>query len=111
MTRKRLIIAAVLLIAAVVVLNVLGYWNWTAFAAIATFLAVVVALLKEDITGLWRRPKLKATLRPEAPDCHKTEFVTRLPSDIRRKPCYYLRLWVKNHGKRRLRRQHPQWHV
>jgi hypothetical protein len=69
---------------------------------IATFLAVVVALLKEEIVRLWRRPKLTATIRLEAPDCHKTELTWTNPNSgqvLGRGWCYYFRLWVENKGK------------
>jgi hypothetical protein len=71
-------------------------------AAVATFLAVVVALLKEEIIRLWRRPKLTASIRLEAPDCHKTELAWINPNSgqvVARGWCYYFRLWVENKGK------------
>ena len=58
-------------------------------AAVATFLAVVVALLKEDIQAL------------APPDCHKTEFAVFNPQTgavIDRWPCYYFRIWIENVG-------------
>ena len=32
-------------------------------SAVATLLAVLIALFKEEINRLWRRPKLRATIR------------------------------------------------
>ena len=70
-------------------------------AVIATLLAVVVALLKEELQALWRRPKLAGRIRLSAPDCHKTEltFTNRKTGEIvDHCPCYYFRIWVENIG-------------
>ncbi len=72
--------------------------------AIATFLAVIVALFKEDIVRLWRAPKLTAKIRLEAPDCHKTEMVIydkNTGKTLDKLNCYYFRLWVENIGRER----------
>lgn len=72
--------------------------------AIAAFLAVIVALFKEEIVRLWRRPRLTATVRLAAPDCHKTELAWRNPNSgqiLARGECYYFRVWVENKGKQR----------
>ena len=72
---------------------------WT--AAIATFLAVIVALLKEELVALWRRPNLAARAQLSAPDCHKTEITftnQQTGTIVDRWPCYYLRIWVENTG-------------
>src|SRR5882724_3337170 len=46
----------------------------TAWASsITAVLALIVALFKEDFQALWRRPKLVASAKLCAPDCHKTE--------------------------------------
>ena len=68
--------------------------------AIATFIAVIVALLKEEIIRLWRKPDLVARVKLCAPDCHKTRVtflnhITRQPDVV---DCYYFRLWVENKG-------------
>lgn len=77
--------------------------------AIATALAVIVALLKEEIVALWRRPSLNALVRLRPPDCHKTELTKLVWGIVTAEPnpsvgghvqCYYLRLWVENKGKR-----------
>lgn len=68
-----------------------------AWGAIATFAAVVVALLKEEIVGLWRKPKLTTSVSLSAPDCTKTS----LGVDTYSIDCYYFRLRVKNEGNRR----------
>ena len=73
--------------------------GWT--AAIATFLAVIVALLKEELMALWRRPNLAARAHLSPPDCHKTEITVtnqQTGTIIDRWPCYYLRIWVENTG-------------
>ena len=70
-------------------------------AAVAAFLAVLVALFKEEITRLWRRPILDAIIRLEAPDCHKTEtiFYKRDTGEVyARSDSYYFRIWVTNKG-------------
>lgn len=70
--------------------------------AIATLLAVLAALLKEEIVRLWRRPKITAVIRLEAPDCHKTELTWSNPASgqiLARGWCYYFRLWVENNGR------------
>jgi hypothetical protein len=70
-------------------------------AASATFLAALVALLKEDLVSLWRRPRLDVRIRLAPPDCHKTEFTlgsARTGEFLGAWPCYYLRVWVENLG-------------
>jgi hypothetical protein len=72
---------------------------WT--GALATLAAVIVALFKEDIVRLWRRPKLQARLRLSAPDCHKNKlqrYDIKTGALLDRADCYYLRLWVENVG-------------
>jgi hypothetical protein len=76
-------------------------------SAIATLLAVLVALFKEEITRLWRRPGLDAAIRLSAPDCHKTEMIFSNPRTgevIARGDCYYFRIWVENKGNLRANR-------
>jgi len=72
--------------------------------AIATFLAVLVALFKEELVRMWRRPELNAWIKLAAPDCHKTEmtaFAQKSGSILYKADCYYLRLWVENSGNQR----------
>jgi len=81
--------------------------------ALATFLAVLVALFRESFFLRWRRSKLSVTIKAEPPDSHKTEFRF---SDGTVVPSYVFRLWVVNSGKttaervqvfaRRLSRRH-----
>jgi len=66
--------------------------------AFLTLLAVVVALLKEEIVRIWRRPKLEGTIKLKPPDCHKSYWTTQQPPIRRLADCYFLRLWVHNHG-------------
>lgn len=61
----------------------------------------MAALAKEDITALWRRPRLRARVNLAAPDCHKTEVTVtdlRTGATIDRWPCFYFRIWVENTG-------------
>lgn len=79
----------------------------TIAGAIGTFLAVIVALFKEEIVKVWRRPKLTGIIRLKAPDCHKTEMVWGNPSFGQvtdRSNCYYFRIWVENKGWQRAER-------
>ena len=75
---------------------------WT--GSIATLLAVIVALFKDEMVRLWRRPKLQARIRLAAPDCHKTEMTLydkNTGAVLDRSDCYYLRLWIENTGNQR----------
>lgn len=75
---------------------------WT--GSIATVLAVIVALIKDDIVKLWRKPKLQARIKLSAPDCHKTEmtlFDKNTGRVFDKADCYYLRLWIENTGNQR----------
>jgi hypothetical protein len=75
---------------------------WT--GSIATLLAVIVALFKEELTRCWRRPALEARIKLSAPDCHKTEMtlVNKGRGVILDKAdCYYFRLWIENTGNQR----------
>ena len=68
----------------------------------STFLAVLVALFKDWALRIVRHPTLEARINLAAPDCHKTEllsFVPTQPQPVSRIPCYYFRIWVENTGK------------
>jgi hypothetical protein len=76
--------------------------------AIATLLAVIVALSKEEIVKIWHRPKLVATIKLAPPDSHKASIVlygsTLEPlslKPLKQADCYYFRLWVQNNGRAR----------
>jgi hypothetical protein len=71
-----------------------------ALAATGTLLAVAIALFKDDIIDLWRRPRLVAGLRPEPPDCVLTPVTVPdlATGGLRLGRCLYLRLWVENVG-------------
>ena len=78
--------------------------QWT--AAIATFLAVIIALFKEEFINLWRRPKLVATIKLSPPDSTKTPVIITYPRPpeppiTKEASSYYFRLWIKNDGKAR----------
>ena len=71
-------------------------------AACATLLAVLIALFKDEIIRLWRRPKLTASIKPASPDCVKilqTFLINHIT--VRKSECYYLRLWIWNKGRDR----------
>jgi hypothetical protein len=73
-------------------------------AAGATFLAVLVALFKAEITQWWRRPKVSARINLSPPDCAKTYLdyvVQKTALTVGRADCYYLRVWIENLGKTR----------
>jgi len=78
-------------------------------AAGATLLAVVVALFKEEIVRLWRRPELSPLIRLRPPDSHKTSATYPVLQQEgeqqvliqRRADCYYFRIWIENVGRAR----------
>src|SRR5262245_53997754 len=75
--------------------------------ATATFLAVLVALFRDEILRVWRKPKLTTLIALAPPDCHKTTLTYMVQQPVvtyRSADCYYLRLWVKNDGKTRAER-------
>lgn len=74
------------------------------FSAAATFLAVLVALFKNEITQWWRRPKLSARIKLSPPYCSKTQLdyvAHKNGRTVGRADCYYLRIWIENLGKTR----------
>ena len=74
------------------------------FGAISTFLAVLVALFKEDISNWRRRPILSlGNVNLEAPNCNKTQADIKDTTGklIAQYDCYYLRRWIENIGKQR----------
>jgi len=79
----------------------LGPWA----AAVATFIAALVALLRDEIIRLWRRPDLVGVIRPSGAERHKTQMRWIDQSGpvpvVRACDCYYLRLLVQNKGTQR----------
>ena len=76
----------------------------TVLVALATFLAVLVALFREEIISLWRHPNLVGRINLAAPDCVKTELSIFNPQTgviIDHGGSYYFRIWVENKGKLR----------
>jgi hypothetical protein len=70
--------------------------------AVATSLAVVVALFKDAIVGCLLRPKLTIRIKPTYPDCVKMPVsFSRVGSPQWTGEAYWLRLWVENTGHRR----------
>jgi hypothetical protein len=75
--------------------------------ATATFLAVLVALFKDEILHSRRKPRLTVLIALAPPDCHKTTLTYMAQNPVvtyGSADCYYLRLWVKNDGKTRAER-------
>jgi hypothetical protein len=75
--------------------------------ATATFLAVLVALFKDEFLRWRRQPKLRLSASLAPPDCHKTTLtyvIQKTAPTYRAADCYYLRLWVENAGKTRAER-------
>ncbi|MEP6889229.1 MAG: hypothetical protein ABI955_00865 [Nitrospirota bacterium] len=72
-------------------------------SAVATVLAVLVALFRDEIRAWWYRPVLTAAIRLTAPDCHKTVLMAdnTLAQMAQRGDCYYFRIWVENIGRQR----------
>ncbi len=83
--------------------------SWTQLiAAIATLLAVIVALIKERIISWWFPPKLTMKARQHPPDIDHIPFRYPMrgtppgfPPVYLEADCYFLRLWVQNDGKSR----------
>jgi hypothetical protein len=69
-------------------------------SAAVTFLAIIVALFRDEIRRLWQRPKLTAKIDLEPPDCHKTRIsvVHVSTGAISAGTSYYFRLWIENAG-------------
>jgi len=67
---------------------------------IGTFLAIIVALFRDEITALWRKPQVDARIKLAAPDCHLTRLMKFDASGtaLVKAPCYYLRFWIENTG-------------
>ena len=69
--------------------------------AALTFLAILVALCKEELQRLWRRPVLDVSVKTQPPDCHISMTTYHDPKTgtvLAEGNCYYLRLWVHNNG-------------
>jgi hypothetical protein len=75
--------------------------------AIATFLAVLVALFQEPLRRAWYRPILTVRIQLGPPDCHQTQMTmiaTTAAGEqqiVGQYPCYYFRDWVENTGRGR----------
>jgi hypothetical protein len=72
--------------------------------ACATFLAVLVALFKKELTSWLRRPKLELSVVLESPHCQIMPVqyeAQRVAPTLVQTNCCYLRLWVENKGKTR----------
>src|SRR5258707_3919997 len=73
------------------------------FGAVATFLAVLVALAKDSFLAWWRRPHLDAKCTKDSPWTVKTEILVHDYKGNRlwNGYCYYVRAEVENSGKSR----------
>jgi hypothetical protein len=71
--------------------------------AVATFLAVLVALFKDEFLRWIRRPELTVRIKSEPPDCLlvPSAIVYDNTGERWRGRIYYLRLWIENVGKGR----------
>jgi hypothetical protein len=73
--------------------------------ALCTLSAVIVALTKEEIIRIWRRPKLVGTIKLAPPDSIKTNWTyypyPQEPLRPEKADCYYFRLWISNEGNAR----------
>ena len=80
----------------------MGQWIVDHLAPVVTFIAIVVALFREDIVKWWRRPRLTARLLLKPPDAHSIHSVVgwQKPGDPQPNrwegPIYYFRLWIEN---------------
>lgn len=73
-------------------------------AATATFLAVLIALFKDEVLRWRRRPRLSVSIKLNPPDCHKTQMnyqIQKTALTFVSADCYYMLLWVENLGKTR----------
>jgi hypothetical protein len=92
-------------------------------SAVGTLFAVIVALFKEEIVRLWRRPRLDARIALRSPDCEKIEIqVSTTPQlqfsgtnaegllsvtgnivapPIWRGEAFFFRVWIENNGRQR----------
>jgi hypothetical protein len=81
---------------------------WVPFvAAAATLLAALVALFKEDVVKMWRRPDLRIRMSLSPPDCARMPVIVNyMGANLNGPPspktwqgyCYFFRLWVENKG-------------
>src|SRR5713226_497287 len=82
--------------------SALSKWIGDHLATLATFVAILVALFKEDIVKYWRRPRLTLRLLLKSPDsgtvptivAWRDSVVNTWQGDV-----YYFRLWIKNEGR------------
>jgi len=68
-------------------------------SAVATSIAVYIALFKEEWLRKRHHPKLTVRIQSDSPDCIKTPHVTRLPGNLTwQGDAYFVRIWVENTG-------------
>jgi hypothetical protein len=93
--------ATLILICLVLAPSTAAQW----LAAVATSLAVVIALFKDELLRFFRRPRLSIRIQTEPPDCILVPNATvsaviagNPPQLLWAGPIYFLRLWIENHG-------------
>ena len=74
--------------------NIIAIW----VGSIATMLAVIVALFKEEFVRMWRRPILQARILLEHPDCLKIPTTFVMGHQREDVDGYCFRLWIQNTG-------------
>jgi hypothetical protein len=98
----------------------------TWLSSIGTLLAIIVALFKEELIQLWRRPELIGRVALQAPDCEKMDIQVMASQNpqllisgtnvegqvsvtgsivpnasLWRGEAYYFRIWIENRGRQR----------
>jgi hypothetical protein len=71
--------------------------------AIATSIAVVIALFKDEWLRYRRQPRLSLRIEPKQPDCQFIPITVRGPLGqlLWHGDSYWIRLWIKNEGRGR----------
>ena len=72
----------------------LGKTNWQAISAVGTLLAVIVALLKKEILGIWWRPKFKSNFIRKDPYVTYNDFNGQAGSST----AYCVHIEIENSG-------------
>lgn len=83
----------------------LGLWNFLrGNLPFAALIGVMAALLKEELTRLWRHPRLIARVGVTSPFCVKTPLYVVSENRAHEFECYYYRIWIENSGNQRAER-------
>jgi len=85
--------------------GVLGLWDFfRGNLPFAALIGVMAALLKEELTRLWRHPQLTAKVAVTSPFCVKTPLRVVRGNQAHDFGCYYYRIWIENSGNQRAER-------